>query len=171
VGFGVAKRSGHHATRCLCNLSLNVLVRALELQRSRERLCAVRRSMRAVAFPLSRPLPSVVFVQNESGDPLRQAFEAGGESFSYCCQRRRHLVVLHKTLPSHLRAQDPALADVFAEQRRNSEANARGVIIHADDAHNSIEVIRRMMEEISTFCGFININKMIPWLKIIILIK
>lgn len=64
--------------------------------------------------------------------------------------------------------QDPAPVGGFAEQ--NSEAKARGVIIHADDPHNSIEVIRGMMEEISTFCGFININKMIPRLKIIIII-
>lgn len=79
-------------------------------------------------------------------------------------------MVVGKILPSHLWVLDPALADSFAEQRRNSEANAWGVIIHADDPHNSIEVIRRMMEEISTFCGFININKMIPRLKIIIII-
>lgn len=118
---------------------------------------------------LASPVPSLVFIQNGSGDPC-QAFEAGGEFSSCRCQCRRHLVGVGKILPSHLRVQDPALGDFFAEQRRNSEANARGVIIHADDPHNSIEVIRRMMEEISTFCGFININKMIPRLKIIIII-
>lgn len=79
-------------------------------------------------------------------------------------------MVVLKILPRHLRVQHPAFAGFFAEQRRNSEANAWGVVIHADDPHNSIEVIRGMMEEISTFCGFININKMIPRLKIIIII-
>lgn len=73
-------------------------------------------------------------------------------------------------LPSRLRVQDPAFAALLAEQRQSREANAWGVITHADDPHNSIEVIRRMMEEISTFSGFININKMIPRLKIITII-
>lgn len=47
--------------------------------------------------------------------------------------------------------QDAALHGDCAEQRQNSDASAWGVIIHADDPHNSIEVIRGMMKEISTF--------------------
>lgn len=140
---------------------LKGLGKVLELQRSRESLCALRSSPGG-SPPLNRPVPPLVFVQNESGDPARvlrpgkrPRVAVGGiwwwfqSSFPAICGCRIRLLPI------------PLL---------NGEANAQGIIIHADDPHNSIEVIRRMMEEISTFCGFININKMIPWLKIIIII-
>lgn len=69
-------------------------------------------------LPLRRPVPSLVVMQNKSGEPC-QAFGAGGRSVSYCCLCRRHLVVVGKILPSHLRAQHPAFDDYFAEQRQN----------------------------------------------------